>query len=201
MNELKLFTILTIIIFPLLTIQNIDAIISDNLPPLKQLKLVNYFYEVKCNDNKVLIIKQNSNTPACVEQHTKEILINRGWAKNSNQMIEDIKKIWMEPNVDHESLAVQITMEFIATSPTFTFDGIPNSFQISKITIDETMPPHFRIEADFDSKNSGYGDRTNTKLIPTITNHKIILNVSVGNITSAIVDEKWDELNQKLIES
>lgn len=48
--------------------------------PLKQFKSGITFDEIKCSDNLILIQKYD-DSPACVENETKKVLVERGWAK------------------------------------------------------------------------------------------------------------------------
>ncbi|MEK0347324.1 MAG: hypothetical protein QQN44_03260 [Nitrosopumilus sp.] len=89
-----------------------------------------------------------------------------------------------------------IAQEFIKSSPTFLFDGIPDTLSLELVTIRESFPEQYVIEGDFDSLHGGYGDRTDVMVIQVITPHKINLVVISEQVTSAIMDEKWDELNQ-----
>ncbi|MEK0343491.1 MAG: hypothetical protein QQN52_07810 [Nitrosopumilus sp.] len=89
-----------------------------------------------------------------------------------------------------------IAQEFIKSSPTFLFDGIPDTLSLELVTIRESFPEQYVIEGDFDSLHGGYGDRTDVMVIQVITPHKINLVVISERVTSAIMDEKWDELNQ-----
>lgn len=50
-----------------------------NPPPLQQLKKGTGPYDVKCNKDFVLILKQQNNSPACVKPTTAAKLIHRGW--------------------------------------------------------------------------------------------------------------------------
>ncbi len=91
---------------------------------------------------------------------------------------------------------LDIAQEFIKSSPTFLFDGIPDTLSLELVAIRESFPEQYVIEGDFDSLHGGYGDRTDVMVIQVITPHKINLVVISEQVTSAIMDEKWDELNQ-----
>jgi len=99
----------------------------------------------------------------------------------------------IEPEPEY---VLDIAQEFIKSSPTFLFDGIPDTLSLELIAIRESFPEQYVIEGDFDSLHGGYGDRTDVMVIQVITPHKINLVVISEQVTSAIMDEKWDELNQ-----
>lgn len=99
----------------------------------------------------------------------------------------------IEPEPEY---VLDIAQEFIKSSPTFLFDGIPDTLSLELVAIRESFPEQYVIEGDFDSLHGGYGDRTDVMVIQVITPHKINLVVISEQVTSAIMDEKWDELNQ-----
>lgn len=56
-----------------------------NPPPLQQLKKGTSPYDVKCNKDFVLILKQQNNSPACVKPTTAAKLIHRGWIEPNSR--------------------------------------------------------------------------------------------------------------------
>ncbi len=92
--------------------------------------------------------------------------------------------------------AEDIAKRFVFSSPTFSFDGIPESVKVGMITVLESDPPQYIVPIDFDSLHGGYGDRTDQMVTQVITPHTIRVTVVNGMVTSAIIDGKWDELNQ-----
>jgi len=73
---------------------------------------------------------------------------------------------------------------------------MPESLIGGDITIRESFPPQFVVPIDFDSLHGGYGNRTEQIVTQVITPHTIRVTVVNGMVTSAIIDGKWDELNQ-----
>lgn len=51
------------------------------LPPLKQFKSGFEIDQIVCKVGQALVVKSSNGLPACVKPETKEILIDRGWAK------------------------------------------------------------------------------------------------------------------------
>lgn len=56
-----------------------NEIISERLPPIKQMLMKIPLKEISCNENFILLIKTSNNNPACVTIDTSEKLIQRGW--------------------------------------------------------------------------------------------------------------------------
>ncbi|MGY5148042.1 MAG: hypothetical protein ACW9W4_08595 [Candidatus Nitrosopumilus sp. bin_7KS] len=58
-------------------------------PPLKQFKSGIPIYKTECKET-LLLIKKQDGTPVCVTPETREELIERGWAKNDNHMLQKV---------------------------------------------------------------------------------------------------------------
>jgi len=96
---------------------------------------------------------------------------------------------------------VEVSLRFIYSSPTFSFDGVAGSVSIIKVTQAMTFaPPAFKIvEVEFDCTHGGFGDRSGSNLPKLSTHHNAILHVTEGNVTLMIIDGVWDEINQKIL--
>jgi len=90
---------------------------------------------------------------------------------------------------------IDFTKQFIMTSPTFSYDGIHDSLEI-KITSDDSSNTKFLLEGKFKTLHTGYGNRENLDLPEDITLHTILVSVVNEKIISAVIDNRWDELNQ-----
>lgn len=91
----------------------------------------------------------------------------------------------------------KIAENFVKNSPTYKFDGFGlkfESFQVMK------CPSCWEFVFSFQCRQVGYGDRTDQILTQVITPHKIIVETVGDKITQTIIDEKYDELKQKLLE-
>ncbi|MCZ7400061.1 MAG: hypothetical protein O8C62_10395 [Candidatus Methanoperedens sp.] len=92
-----------------------------------------------------------------------------------------------------------IATNFIKNEATYKFDGIPESFKLN-----DTVPMKcmycWEFYFKYQSRNSGYGDRTNVIVNPVITNHTAVIAMEKGTIKSAILDNNWDMKVQKFIE-
>jgi len=94
----------------------------------------------------------------------------------------------------------QIAEAFVKSSPTFVFDGIEETLELA-----ETYPPTVTLSGwqfvfEFDSRHAGYGDRIGQVLAQVITPHQAVIVVEQGKVTHAVIDEKWDMLQQKMVE-
>ncbi len=138
---------------------------------------------IQCKEGLVLIFKINGND-ACVKPTSVYPLLQRGWASHE---LTDTGKI-----------SIDVATWFVKSSPTFAFDGMEESLNVGIISIRESFPEQFSINAEFSSRHGGYGDREGQFLTQVITPHTMGMVVSNGNVVSAIIDEEWDELNQKL---
>ena len=96
--------------------------------------------------------------------------------------------------------AVQTAIDYIAKAPTFKFDGIPNTLRVSDGKVLESYPPQYVITIAFESKSAGYGDRTGKVLASVITKHVAAIKVVETRVSSAILDERWDELTQQMLQ-
>jgi hypothetical protein len=93
--------------------------------------------------------------------------------------------------------AEELAIEFIESSPTFSFDGVPGSIEIIDVVAAESYPVQYFITVAFECSHAGYGDRTGQVFAQVITRHVMRLNISDGQVLSAVIDGKWDELNQR----
>ena len=91
-----------------------------------------------------------------------------------------------------------IAEDFLLNSPTFVFDGIEDSLELV-----DTQPVQcsscWQFTFEFESRHAGYGDRTGQVLAEVITPHQAIIMVEQGEVTDAVMDDKWDMLAQQEI--
>jgi len=91
-----------------------------------------------------------------------------------------------------------IAEEFVKNSPTFMFDGMEDTLRLTEFT-NLKCDYCWQFIFEFDSRHAGYGDREGQMLAQVITPHKAVINVEQGEIKSAVMDEKWDMINQKML--
>jgi len=137
---------------------------------------------IECKEGHVQITKYNDSV-ACVKPTSVYPLLQRGWASPQK--------------TDTAAMSLDVATWFVKSSPTFAFDGIENTLKVQIVAVRESYPEQYEIEATFSSRAAGYGDRTDKFLAQVITPHTLKMVVSSGNVVSAIMDEQWDELNQK----
>lgn len=71
----------------LIICSNVAFAQTATLSPLKQFKSGISAMDVKCSVDYVLVIKSEDGTPACVKQQTIPILVLRGWAKVTGDIV------------------------------------------------------------------------------------------------------------------
>ena len=94
--------------------------------------------------------------------------------------------------------SLQIAEQFVRNDPTFVFDGIGDSLRLID-TVTLCCPSCWQLVFEFESAHSGYGDRSGQVLLQVITPHKAVITVESGEVKSAIMDERWDMINQQLL--
>lgn len=92
----------------------------------------------------------------------------------------------------------KIAEEFVKKEATFVFDGIPGTLKLTDTTTLKT-PYGWQFTFKFDSRQAGYGNRTGQVLAQVITPHTAVVTVIKGEVTRAVMDEKWDMLKQQLL--
>jgi len=87
-----------------------------------------------------------------------------------------------------------IAENFVKNSPTYKYDGIPETFKLS-----DTVPMDNRIQYvfEFDCRHAGYGDRTGQVLAQVITHHIAMIIVEDEQVISAVMDARWDMVHQQ----
>ena len=92
----------------------------------------------------------------------------------------------------------KIAEEFLRNSPTFVFDGIEDTFTLTN-TLLLRCPYCWVFLFEFDSRHPGYADRTGKVLAEVITPHRAVIAVEQLEITSAVMDDKWDMLRREWV--
>jgi len=92
----------------------------------------------------------------------------------------------------------KLAEKFVRDSPTFKFDGSPASLKLVE-TLYPDMENAWQFVFRFESAHAGYGDRTGQMLAQVITPHEATITVEQGEVVNAIMDEKWDMVNQRML--
>ena len=96
--------------------------------------------------------------------------------------------------------AIQEARRFILESPTFAFDGLIDTLQVEFVSVMESFPVQYNIEARYTSAHAGFGNREGQMLAQVLTPHTVKLIVSEDRVISAITDKDWDEMNSQFIQ-
>jgi hypothetical protein len=103
-------------------------------------------------------------------------------------------------DIPSEDLEItEIAREFVISSPTFAFDGMEETLEFGPITILESFPVQYGLEASFTSSHGGFGDRTDQIVTQVLTPHVMSILISEGQVISAVTDGEWDELNNQFV--
>ncbi len=129
-------------------------------------------------------------------QNTSQSVIDHGYVVPS----KDICRYFDCGSLVETHPAARTAKEFIMNAPTFRFDGIRQTVNVTYIA-EATVPPgtlaHVVVMITFESRHAGYGNRSGQALAQFITQHTAVINVVGNEVTSAVLDGKWDELRQK----
>jgi len=102
------------------------------------------------------------------------------------------------PPYDGSSI-IDIAREFVISAPTFAFDGMEDTLEFGPVTVMESFPEQYGIDAMFTSAHGGFGDRTDQVVTQALTSHTMRIIISEGTVISAVTDEKWDEINSQYV--
>jgi len=94
----------------------------------------------------------------------------------------------------------EIAQEYLLNDSTFKFDGMEETLRL--VDVDTLRCPYcWAFVFEFESRHSGYGDRTGLVILQVITPHTARIVVQEGEAVSAVMDVKWDMMEQKLIDA
>ncbi len=105
------------------------------------------------------------------------------------------------PNQITENKSKSIAKNFLENSPTYKFDGY-NLKCIENIQPEtDNCKKCWTFLFEYTSKHAGYGNRSGKMVAQVITPHEVRITVENGEVTSATLDQKWDVINQKMLET
>lgn len=84
-----------------------------------------------------------------------------------------------------------IATKFVKNEATYKFDGIPDTFELNN-TLAIECQYCWEFYFKYQSRNSGYGDRTDAVTNPVVTNHTAIIVMEKGTINSVVLDGVWN---------
>jgi hypothetical protein len=121
-----------------------------------------------------------------------------------------------DKSCDTRDVASLVAENFVKDDETFRFDGMRDTLslrvehvnslddliapKLSGVAMALTLPlepKEYTFKAKFDSRHSGYGDRTGKYLAEVITPHEAEITIVNCQVTSAVMDGKWNMLTEK----
>lgn len=111
-----------------------------------------------------------------------------------DQALRDLRQYAVSTSPEE---AEEIAEEWIMNAPTYSYDG--SSLTLEEHQVLETYPEQHRLNYSFISSRAGYGNRSDEMLAQVITNHTIVVTVSGGEVTYAVIDGVWDERSQRML--
>jgi hypothetical protein len=86
---------------------------------------------------------------------------------------------------------------FVENDSTYKYDGLADTL---KPTDAVRIGKGWQFTYEFDCRHAGYGDRNGQMLAEVITHHTAILKIDSGKVTSAIMDNTWNMIDQRPVE-
>jgi len=98
-----------------------------------------------------------------------------------------------QPNIEEEQKIVE---EFIKQTPTYQNDNP----ELTLIKYEQLAKNHYLFTYSYTSSYAGYGKREGGFYAAVMTEHEIKVEIKEKQIVKATLDEKYDVLEQELIE-
>ena len=102
------------------------------------------------------------------------------------------------PQLVGEEESLEAARQFVLDSPTYKFDG--SGLSHNRTGSGAACMDCWTFYFDFQSSHSGYGDRSGQVLAQVMTPHTAAVELNNGNVSSAVLDGKWDMISQEFIE-
>jgi hypothetical protein len=99
--------------------------------------------------------------------------------------------------ISDEEAALQIAKYFILNAPTYAFDGVDGTLLLIQTTSLESWPVQYVVILSFESSHAGYGDRSGEMVAQVVTTHVATVKVVNGEVVQAVIDDIWNELDQR----
>ncbi len=97
---------------------------------------------------------------------------------------------------DGDEVDRRLAESFLRNSPTFRFDGLPDSVQLMD-WVGGDCDTCVAYTFGFESSHPGYGDRTDLPLATNVTPHEAVISIEDGLVASAQIDSIWDVIAQR----
>ncbi len=99
-----------------------------------------------------------------------------------------------------EEKSKEIAENFVKNSATYEFDGYDLEHKETLYPEIANCPSCYTFVFEFTSSHGGYGDRTGEPVTQVITPHEAHVTLENGEIVNAVLDNKWDMIEQTMIE-
>jgi hypothetical protein len=96
-----------------------------------------------------------------------------------------------------EKRSEDLARDFVEKSPTFVFDGIADT--LKHVSTEKMGEATWRFTYEFQCRHGGYGDRSGQMVTQAITPHQAVIIIERNKVSSAVMDGKWDMLEQKML--
>src|SRR5512135_3153185 len=85
----------------------------------------------------------------------------------------------------------EMVEELVSHSSTYRFDGLGSSIKLISANGD-AADRNWEYVIEYQTTHAGHGDRTGHMMAQVITNHRVNIAVTNGEIMSAVCDDSWD---------
>jgi hypothetical protein len=133
-----------------------------------------------------------------ITEHTMVIMVSNGEVLSAltDEVFYEITETILHIDTSLDN-AEQLALEWSMAAPTYRFDGTEGSMSIIDTVVAESCPVQYYISISFNCAQPSYGDRTGEVLAQVVTEHIARILVSSGEVRGAVIDDAWDELNQR----
>ena len=98
-----------------------------------------------------------------------------------------------------EKRAMEVVEAYVKSTPTYQYDGIDRSLQLVETNPSRECATCIELTYMFQSRHGGYGDRTGKIVTQVITDHTVVVTVNNEQVTTAVMDNRWDAVAQQTI--
>ena len=166
-------------------------------PVLKQHKMKIEDGDLMCKRDGTVLAFRDNGKPACLTPSTLAKLLDRGYIGKKSYVPTPDLNLTGQPH--SSDIAFDAAQKFLDSSVTFTFDGTKRNGGFGNLAHKLDSPPTYLLDGNFHTETTGYGDRSNQQVSETQTPHNIIVKVKGSDVIYAVIDNQWDEINQKFI--
>lgn len=176
---------------------NFDDMPVESTPILKQHKLKIPDDQLRCHKNGTTLAFKIDGKPACLTVNTLAKLLERGWVAEKRYEPLPFMNLSGEPHPSE--IAGDAAHKFLDSSKTFTFDETKRNGGFSNLAHKNDSPSTYLMNGRFSTDTTGYGERINQEAYEIKTHHNMVLKIKGTDVVYAVIDNQWDEINQKFI--